>query len=237
MNILDVLFPVKCPICGRVLRKSEKGICADCGKRMPFVGEPCCKHCGKPVVSAETEYCYDCMGKVSSLRQGTALWVYTEEMRKAMADFKYGGCLSDGEFYVSELLARKWNRLQSWNIDKIVPVPLHRRRKWFRGYNQAACIAEGIGRAMKIPVLPEALMRTRYTRPQKGLDDRQRRENLRGAFTLNMKYESEIHGCSSVLLVDDIYTTGATLEACGDVLKEKGVVNVYFVCLCTGSDY
>lgn len=237
MNLPGILFPDKCPVCGTIHQKGGRGICKTCREKLLFVTEPCCKRCGKPVASSETEYCEDCSRRESSLEQGVAVWVYNDEMKKAMADFKYGGCTADGVFYAEELLFHKGSRLSDWHIDGIIPVPIHFRKKWFRGYNQSACVAEAAGERLCIPVYPEGLIRIRYTKPQKGLDDRQRAENLRGAIQVNKKYSGVISRFRGVLLVDDIYTTGATLEECGRVLRKCGVQKVYFACLCIGSDY
>lgn len=235
-GILELLFPAKCPLCGGVLEKDREGICEVCHGKLPVVTEPCCKHCGKPVASMEEEYCADCGGRDSVLERGTALWVYTDAMRRAMADFKYEGCLADGEFYGKELIKAKGGLLQCWDLSCIVPVPLHWRRKWFRGFNQAAYVASVIGREMRIPVLEDALVRVRNTHPQKGLDDKQRRDNLKDAFAVNPSWADRIAKYQNVLILDDIYTTGATIEACGLALRNAGIRKVYFICLCIGSD-
>lgn len=105
------------------------------------------------------------------------------------------------------------------------------------GYNQAAVLADELGKLLQLPVLSDALFRTRCTKPQKGLDAKQRAVNVAGAFALNEKGENALRSLRSVLLVDDIYTTGATLEACGDILCRTGIQEVYFACLCIGRDY
>lgn len=237
MNLLDVLFPGKCPLCGSVHQSGGSGICESCGKKLPYVTEPCCKHCGKPLSDIEKEYCGDCSRKESKLEQGTAIWIYNDEMKKAMADFKYGGCMADGVFYAEELLFCKGDRLAEWQLDGIIPVPLHWRKKWFRGFNQSACIAETVGERLHLPVYSDGLIRSRYTKPQKGLDNRQRAENLKGAVCVNEKYRDKLSRLHRVLLIDDIYTTGATLEECGRVLRQCGIPKVYFTCLCIGRDY
>lgn len=238
MNFLDFLFPPKCPLCGRVRRAGEKeGICGACYRRLPVVTEPFCKHCGKPIAEETLEYCFDCAGRDSSLAEGTALFVYTEQMKKAMAQFKYGGSCVDGAVYGRELLKHRGTRLAGWQADYVVPVPLHRKRQWFRGYNQAELVAEVIAEELKIPLLADCLERKRYTRPQSGLNHKKRRQNVQGAFGFCRAFEKErLKGCR-ILLVDDIYTTGATLEACGRLLHRQGVKNVYFACLCIGQDF
>lgn len=238
MNLFDILFPAKCPLCGRVHRTREKeGICKACYQKLPVVTEPCCKHCGKPIADETSEYCYDCGKKNSHLTAGTALFVYTEQMKKAMAAFKYAGSQTDGEIYGMELFKYRGSKLSGWQLDYVIPVPLHRRRRQFRGYNQAEIIAEVIGTALNVPLLTDCLERTRYTRPQKGLDDKKRLQNVQGAFRFRKSFErQQLTGCN-ILLIDDIYTTGATLEACGAILRQQGVKNVYFACLCIGQDF
>jgi ComF family protein len=188
--------------------------------------------------SSVQEYCFDCSRHAKSyLAAGIALWEYTEEMRRLMAEFKYGGCESDASFFADELMRIQGEKLYSWKIDGIVPVPLHWRKRWFRGYNQAESLAVEIGKRLHVPVWTDVLKRTRYTEPQKELDDKQRFANLRDAFSAGgCGAEEQVYG-TTVLLVDDIYTTGATLEACARVLLETGAKTVYFTCLCIGRDY
>lgn len=237
MSVWELLFPGKCILCGIVLQKGSYGVCAGCRSKLPVIREPRCLHCGKPIESIRQEYCPDCTGRTSSLDGGIALWEYTDSMRQVMADFKYGGCESDAEFFANEFAAYHSVKLQSWNIQAIVPVPLHWRKRWFRGYNQAESFAGILGQKLSVPVYTEVLKRIRYTEPQKGLDSRQRRKNLQGAFDAAKDAENRIKNCTTILLVDDIYTTGATLEACADVLRRLGVQRVYFTCLCTGRAY
>lgn len=253
MNLLDLLFPAKCPVCGQILKRKEEGVCLRCRKNLPRVTEPSCLRCGKPLEADTKEYCRDCSKKRASayitsgeenryvakgdpICQGTALWVYTDSMRRVMADFKYKGYYRESVFFAEELVRFRGNKIRQWQPDYVIPVPLHRRRRWFRGYNQAACVAEEIGKRLHVSVAAEVLERRRYTRPQKNLDDKSRRENVKGAFRIREEWQKTLRG-KCVLLVDDIYTTGATLESCAGVLCEAGVKKVYFVCLCTGRDY
>lgn len=232
MDIWGLIFPGKCPLCGQL----SHGICPACRRLVRPVTEPRCKHCGKPLDTPEREYCLDCLKKDSVLKQGTAVWLYDEHTKKLMADFKYGGCAEDGKYYGEQMAVWCGSRIASWRTECIIPVPLHWRRHWFRGYNQAECLALALGGYLQIPVW-NILKRVRHTAPQKGLDDRGRKENLRQVFAVDAKSRSVIGNCRSVLLIDDIYTTGATLESCGQVLKEQGVRDIYFACLCIGKDY
>ena len=241
MNLLDLLFPVKCPVCGDLLKKKGERICQSCRKGLPRVTEPCCSRCGKPIETVAREYCQDCeekrhSGKNDPLCQGTALWIYTDRMKRTMANFKYNGCYGDSVFFAEELVRFRGRKMREWHVDCVVPVPLHRRKRWFRGYNQAACVAEEVGKQMDLPVMTTALERLRNTRPQKKFDDKGRRDNVKDAFCLTEESRRMVHS-KCILLLDDIYTTGATLEACAKILLEAGVKKVYFACLCIGRDY
>lgn len=253
MNLLDLLFPAKCPICGQILKRNERGVCNICRKALPRVTEPVCSRCGKPLEADTEEYCLDCSKKRESdyiedrarykyaaksdpICRGTALWVYTDTMKRVMADFKYHGHYRMSAFLADELVRFRGVQICQWQPDYVIPVPLHRRRKWFRGFNQAVCVAEEIGKRLHIPVISVALERWYYTRPQKNLENQDRRENVKDAFRVSERWREKLCG-KCILLVDDIYTTGATLESCASVLCEAGVKKVYFVCLCIGRDY
>lgn len=171
------------------------------------------------------------------LIKGTALWRYDEQMKKVMAAFKYNGCSEDAKIFAEEFSRFRGGQIHTWGPEVIVPVPLHWRRRWFRGYNQAECLALELGNVMRIPVRTDILMRTRYTKPQKVLDDKERRQNLQEAFCVPDKIRDVVRSFQRVLLVDDIYTTGATIESCASVLHECGVREIYFACLCIGRDY
>lgn len=237
MNILDVLYPVKCPICDRILENGDVGFCKKCYKHLPYVVEPFCKHCGKPLKSENDEYCVDCIKRESHFKEGVALWLYDDRMRKAMADLKYGGCRFDAGIYAKELAEAFFDNILRWKIDYIVPVPVHFRRKWFRGYNQAGLVAKELSRLVDIPYIGEALIRKKHTKPQKELDNKERHRNLLAAIEFNEKIDRVIFEGKNILLIDDIYTTGATLETCSEILLQVGIKNVYTMCLCVGRGF
>lgn len=178
MNPFGFLFPPACPICGIVLKKTEKKVCLTCRRKLSEarVTEPACARCGKPLEEIETEYCVDCekkrRGKYDFLRQGTALWVYTDSLKEAMASFKYEGCYENAAFFAEEFIRFRKEKLLAWKPDFLIPVPLHRHRRWFRGYNQAEILAEEIGKRLHLPVETDVLCRSLDTSPQKQLDVR-----------------------------------------------------------------
>lgn len=236
MDFLGLLFPAKCVICDKVLEREESGVCAHCRERLPRVTEPVCRHCGKPIADVRESQCFDCSKKRSDLEQGRALWLYTEQMKKAIADFKYRGHLISGDFYAAELVRGVGEWIRQSGVQCLIPVPLYKRKQWFRGFNQAAYLAERLGEHMGLPVC-EVLVREYATKPQKGLDNRQRAHNLRGVFGIREDLIAGLQDFHSVLLVDDIYTTGATLEECARTIKKYGNWKVYSICLCIGKDF
>jgi len=124
------------------------------------------------------------------------------------------------------------------SVEGLVPVPIHKSKYRERGYNQAEVLAKGIGRELNIPVLSDLLIRNKKTLPQKQLSDKERLNNLREAFEYNSTYAEKLRRQPDrLMLVDDIYTTGSTIEACTNVLKQNGVSYVYFITLCIGKGF
>lgn len=237
MRLWNWIYPEKCVFCGALLRASEKGgCCPACRKTLPYVREPVCKRCGKPITDAREGFCMDCMvfrTKPSALAGSVAVWEYRENTRAAMVAFKYGGCTDHVGFFADEILRSYGMTIRSWDAEVLVPVPIHRRREWFRGYNQAGLLADALGERLSIPVFP-VLKRIRHTEPLKKLTPEERKKNLRHAFAVR---ENAYTVKDSAILVDDIYTTGATLEVCAGLLREAGFAQVHAVCLCIGTGY
>ena len=153
-------------------------------------------------------------------------------MSVSIAGFKYHGRQAYGDFYVQSILLRHGTWIRSHAIDCITAVPLNYLKLQKRGYNQAGILAKRLGRALNIPVDLQLLVRNRYTKPQKELSPRERMENLKKAFEPG-KNAGQYR---TVLIVDDIYTTGSTMEICSSILKSRGTQRVYILSLCIGSD-
>ena len=149
--------------------------------------------------------------------------------------YKYTGQSVLSEVFGRELIKHKGRQIAAWQPDVVMAVPLHRRRLWFRGYNQAEKLAGYVAQALKIPVMESVLIRLKNTRPQNQLNDKQRRHNLSDVFEVPVSAMTQIQG-KRILLMDDIYTTGSTLEACGSALRQAGAEDIYFACLCIGSE-
>ena len=124
----------------------------------------------------------------------------------------------------------KWDEMIQ--PDMLLPVPVHKKRLQQRGYNQAELIAKELGVHARIPVVTDWLCRQENTLPQKELSAQERFQNLQGAFAVK---EAELYtNINCVIIIDDIYTTGSTIEACSQVMRKIGVQNIYFLCLCSG---
>lgn len=231
-KILSLLYPRHCPICHRIVLPKGAKICPGCQSKVPYVEEPTCLKCGKPIAAREMEYCFDCSRKRRLFVQGFALTVYDAVMRKSIGCYKNQGRMEYADWYGEQIWSRYGMELNRIRPDAIVPVPLHRSRMAERGYNQAELIAKELGRKLRAPVLPRALRRRQRTTAQKYLGAGERSQNLEAVFVSGRQ---PVAG-KTVLLVDDIYTTGATAENCTEVLLQAGARAVYLVNVCIGDE-
>lgn len=227
---IDALFPRRCPVCGDIVLPKGQLICRLCFKKLSFIKSPVCKKCGKEVVSDVMEYCFDCSRHKRSYDYGIALLNYNESAKNAMAGIKYKNKREYADFFVGASLHFCKEQLSDMKADAIIPVPVHPSRLRQRGYNQAELFADGLGAGLELPVLKDILLRNRKTDPQKTLSPAKRLKNLEKAFVVDVIPP----GLSSVILVDDIYTTGSTAEACTRVLKRAGVKKVFNFSVCIG---
>lgn len=232
-RLLPLLYPRHCPVCGSVLPYGNY-ICEKCAPELPYVREPVCLSCGKPVASSEQEYCYDCRIFPKRFRAGRALFIYNDKTRPAMTAFKYKNRRVLSPFFAREICARHAGTILRWKPDLLVPVPIHKNKRRLRGYNQAALLAQDLSALLHIPCCSNLLLRCIDTPPQKALRPQARLNNLLDAFTINPACQKQLAGVSTVLLIDDIYTTGATMEICTRILHAAGVKNVYIYSVCIG---
>lgn len=229
-DILDLLYPPRCPICERILLRREGLVCLECRKNLPYIEEPLCKKCGKPLYNPEQEYCLDCEEQSHEFTCGRSIFLYEKKFRRSVQRMKFGNHREYLNFYAEEMAREGAKYLQRWKPKTILPVPVNRRKKRERGFDQSVLLARKLSALTGIPVEEGVLMRNRYTLPQKELNARERKRNLKGAFTVKEKDRLR----EPVLLVDDIYTTGATIDSICRELKKNGIYRIYFLVLCTG---
>lgn len=233
MKISPILWPEICPFCGRVF---SGGVCPNCRKvidRLLF-REPRCMCCGRTVRYAEQEYCPECQKASHVFDQGLPLWAHQKPVSSSIYQFKFHNLRSFAPCYAGEILDEHGKRLQSWRVGLFLPIPLHPKRRRLRGYNQAELLAAELGKRLGIPMESEVVLRRKATVPQKDLDPKKRKQNLAGAFAMKRRDVPKVKG-KNVCLVDDIYTTGSTMDAVSEVLREAGAKRVYFLTISAGN--
>lgn len=219
-----VLFPDPCIGCGRHVSRAG-GLCPDCWQNIDFIDNPCCAITGAPfshdfgdnIVSAEA------IANPPDYDRARAVCVHDAIGRDLVTSLKYGNRLD-----VAPAMAGWMVRAGAELIDQadiVVPVPLHRFRLWQRRYNQSAELARAIARKTDLPLADQALIRRKHTKPQVGLTAAQRKTNVAGVFKVPQHAKIMVAG-RSVLIVDDVLTTGATINAAARALKKAGAEQV-----------
>ena len=230
MNLLvELLFPRRCPICDKPVDKMGHYVCKSCQGTIRYVKAPYCMKCGKSLRDDTKEYCLDCQKTEHFFQSGRALYEY-ETIKMSIYRFKYEGRKEYAEVYGKELAKHFGEWIKERKVDAIVPVPLHKEKEKKRGYNQAALIARAFGKELNIPVKEEMVKRVRVTMPQKELNGKERQNNLKNAFKIG-KNDVKLN---TVVVVDDIYTTGATMDAVTACLIRAGIKKVYCISLTIG---
>lgn len=219
---LDLLFPPRCVVCRRV----GTWLCPECVPMLPRLTEPLCERCSVPVRNGPL--CAGCQRSPLRLEGVRSVAPFRGPVRTAVHFLKYRRAVHLAE-PLGGLIASCWEA-RGVPVDLIVPVPLHPSRFRARGYNQATLLAWSVGRRLDLPVDEAALVRVRATKAQMSLGLEERRTNVQGAF---MARGDRVQG-RRVLLVDDVCTTGATLEACADALRSGGAREVWALTLARG---
>lgn len=204
--------------------------CAECWHKIHFISDPLCHKCGNPFEFSIGEHaaCGACMRAVPPYAAARAVFRYDEASRALVIGLKFHDRTQMLQRF-GEWLARAGEKFLP-ECDVIVPVPLHYLRLLQRRFNQSLLLARALSRYSGVPVAADALRRRRRTLPQTGLTRAQREKNVQGAFRLNPRHRNFVRG-KTVLLVDDVMTTGATLHACTRALLRGGAKNVYVLTL------
>ena len=214
-QVLDLVFPPRCINCHRL----GAVLCTQCQSDINPVLPPWCEYCGRAITHRD-RVCAECSKQPLRIEAIRAVGYHEGPLREAVHAFKYGNRIG-----LDKILGRflaDWLEDQSWVADFIVPVPLHPDRQVERGYNQAALLARAVSARTGIELLEFGLVRSRPTRDQVGLDRTTRRNNVSEAFQTN---DVRVNG-KGVIVIDDVTTTGATLEACAIALNNSGAKRV-----------
>ena len=235
-KLVRILYPRVCPVCGEILSLSPPAanpyICSGCySKLKATAGALCCVKCGKVLKEDEEYLCDVCKKRTRYFDEGRSLLLHNDEAKKILYDLKYSDLRDNVDFAGKELASVFAPWVAARRISAVIPVPLHAKRRRERGFNQAELVAARFIREMKEAGLAPPLLDTEYlkrtgeTVPLKELTAAKRTSAVKGAFAVVGKEEQY----ESVLLIDDIFTTGATLNECAKVLKEAGTARVYFL--------
>lgn len=228
-NILDIICPKTCPMCDKIL-SSHENICTACHSKLVYIHEPKCKKCGKELQDETKEYCTDCSVNKHFFKCNVAVFEYSHMVSRSLYKFKYHNRRTYAKFYGEAMAKHCAYDIEMWNTDVIIPVPIHYKKRIKRGYNQAALIARELGKRTNILVDEKYLYRVVNTKPMKELNKTTRKKNVEKAF----KIYKNVVKYNKIILVDDIYTTGSTLDACAKALLAAGVKEIYCICMSVG---
>jgi len=232
-SALSFIFPPKCVICDEYLEEENSlGFCQSCLDELPWIKPPICPACGLPYLAtpeAPDHLCGDCTRNKYAFQWARASTIYRTKIRSVIHRFKFGNRPELARALVKTLFVNETVFRDVPQADSIVPVPLHRERLRRRGYNQALLLAKSLGNEINLPVECHNLRRIRKTIPQIGLGPSERKKNVRNAFRI--KRPERVKG-KKVFLVDDVYTTGNTLNECARTLREAGSESVFAVTIC-----
>jgi ComF family protein len=216
-------------VCDNIVYPGGEKICQGCVSSLRILTPPYCLKCGKKL-QEEGELCADCKAHPHIFVRGRALYEY-ESAAPSIYRFKYGERREYAAFFGEELAFYLGTFVREVQPDALIPVPLHKARLRRRGYNQAALLARALGERTGVPVLEKYLVRERNTKPLKRLNPKERQNNLKKAFNIT---RNDVK-LKRVVVVDDIYTTGSTMDEVAKTLMTAGVERVYFLALACGA--
>ena len=235
-SIKKFIFPSRCIVCDETLtygfNLENEYLCDECRKKLEFIKEPTCKKCGAMINSDKEMYCVRCETKLhNSFEWGFGLLRYNDFVKESMHRIKYLGRKEYIDFYGKCIAKVYKNKFKDIGADCLIPVPIHKDRLNERSYNQAEVLAKSISKELmnydiNIPVNTDLIVRTKNTKVLNKLDSTDRNKELQGAFLVRDGFCID-----KVIIVDDIYTTGSTINEIAMALKTSGVNKVYFVCI------
>lgn len=223
-KILDILFPHACQLCETHI--DQAGLCNNCWIKIEFIGNNRCYICGMPLIQVRShkELCGICILNKPAYDRAFSVFVYNEHSKDLIHKLKY-----NDKTYLTEIFADWFLRIIpeiNDQIDYVIAVPIHKIKLLKRGYNQASLLARKLSAKTKLYYLPNCLEKTINTISQSGLRKQDRAKNIKKSFKINESLIDKIKG-KNLLLIDDVLTTGATINACSRILKKNGVNKIY----------
>lgn len=231
-RLIDLILPPSCIVSGEIV-DSQGMLSPEAWGNLHFISDPQCNRCGFPFDFDDGEVnegniCLGCSKTPPLFDKARSALVYDDMSRDIILGFKHGDQTASVPSFIPWLMRAGEQILE--NTDFIVPVPLHRWRLLRRRFNQAGLIAQYLSKSAHVPTLLDGLERKRATQTQGHLNSNERKKNVKNAFSVNLKHAEQLKG-KCVLLIDDVYTTGATVEECTKVLIKAGVASVNILTL------
>lgn len=234
-KILDFIYPpdIYCISCGNLIDGSRPySLCDSCARTFHWSVGRTCEKCGKPLRSLnEEEYCSDCLTMSHKFLKGFSCLEYSDAERKLIHRFKY----KDEAYLMNPMAEAMYDRIipEALEINLVIPVPMYFKKERSRGYNQAHLLAKTFANKIGINYEKNILIRNRETEAMSELGLAERRENIKNVFEISENAETLICG-KIIMLIDDIYTTGSTADACAEVLIKNGAAKVYVYAFAEG---
>ncbi len=240
---LDLVYPkgLYCICCGKITDDSRTyRLCGECMDSMKWIGGRICERCGRPLADINPyDQCFICRQHKHHFDSGYTCTAYSRCERAVIFSLKYDGNadIADtiGEIMYDRMTVEFSPDELYGKYNMVLPVPIHRHKLSLRGFNQAGLIADSFASRSGIKADPYILRRERETRMMRSLSPQERRENIRGAFSIRERRRTDVSG-KSILIIDDIYTTGSTIDEIAQVLKAAGAERVDFLTFAAGSD-
>lgn len=231
-KLLDVAYPRTCEVCGEEVDRPGRYVCSDCLMRLPFVPtKGCCRRCGRDVPGLDREFvCEDCRTHRPHFDRVASVLRFEDEARQMLLDFKFRRHLWLRDDFVDWLEGTARARFRVDRIGLVLPMPTSLRHRWDRGYNQCDYLAKPLASRLGVPFSKHVIRRVGDPERQGALAEEDRRENVVGTFAVTgwgERWRARMPRGSSVLVVDDVMTTGSTLSECARTLKAAGFKRVW----------
>lgn len=229
-HLIAQVLPAQCLLCR--LASNDKLICEHCQKTL-MIKRPCCQRCGLSLAAYQA-FCGNCLQHPHLFTQLHAVADYQPPYPYLIKKFKYAKQLIYGELLgelLSKSLQQNISKQQLAEINYLLPIPLYKQKHRQRGFNQAQILASTLAKQLQIPLLLKAVERNKQTKAQEGLSLQKRKKNLKDAFSITCKQQNKLSG-SYIVLIDDVVTTGATVNSLCSVLFQAGVKRIDVWCIC-----
>lgn len=227
-KILDIIYPRKCMFCGEKLHNNDKYYCKKCYYKLPFIEEKRCLICGREIFG-DRKLCLECTKHKRYVDVVYPAFVYSGNIKEALLKHKFAGKMYYYKPFAEFIYENIKDKVS--DVDCIVYPPVNKKTFITRGFNQCELISGVLSKKLDIILLKNGIYKTRENKKQSLMSREDRYKNVKGVFAINDKFSEFLNG-KTVLLIDDIMTTGATIDECSKMLKKKGVKTVKSATLC-----